>query len=112
METHNKNSTIKGESGLQIEYSIAGKLNKKIVSQYLLTPNETHNSSILNSKLWVQSNFVELQNLIKTNCKKIYDVDITAYNKNREEDENEIKDKCGLKSYFEDGLEIGPFFKP
>ena len=52
LETYNKDLIIKGRSGLQIENLIAGKLNKAIVSKYLLTPCNTHNSSILNSKLW------------------------------------------------------------
>ena len=112
LEIQNKDSTIKGESGLQIEYLIAGKLNKAIVSKYLLTPSITHNLSLLNSKLWVQPDFEELQQIIKNNCKEIYDIDISAYSKNREEEENKIKDRYGLTSYFEDGVKIGPFFKP
>ena len=112
LEIQNKDSTIKGESGLQIEYLIAGKLNKAIVSKYLLTPSITHNLSLLNSKLWVQPDFGELQQIIKNNCKKIYDIDISAYSKNKEEEENKIKDRYGLTSYFEDGVKIGPFFKP
>ena len=112
LETYNKDSTIKGESGLQIEYLIAGKLNKAIVSKYLLTPRISHNLSILNSKLWVQPDFGELQQIIKNNCKSIYNIDISAYSKNREEEENKIKDRYGLKTYFEDDVKIGPFFKP
>ena len=112
LETHSKDSTIKGESGLQLEYLIAGKLNKAIVSKYLLTPCNTHNSSILNSKLWVQPDFGKLQQIIRNNYQRIYNVDISAYSKNREEEENEIKDRYGLKCFFEDGVKIGPFFKP
>ena len=82
------------------------------MSKYLFTPRISHNLSILNSKLWIQPDFGELQQIIKNNCKRIYNVDISAYSKNREEEENKIKDRYGLKTYFEDDVKIGPFFKP
>ena len=60
----------------------------------------------------MKPNFGELQQIIRNNYQRIYNVDISSYSKNREEEENEIKDRYGLKCYFEDGVKIGPFFKP
>lgn len=109
-----KKNKIKGESGFEIEYMIAGeRCIKNIYSNYLLSVYDSNNDNLLDVNLWIKANFKSLRNAILKNIKENSPEDITKYlNKNKEE---EIDDGEGrqyiMESFFIDGVEIGPLFK-
>ena len=107
------NEIIKGESGFEMEYLITGIKYSNIISRHILNNEDENNEKLLNVKLWVQPNFLELQELVVKNIKEFYNYDTETFlRKNREEEDNPDNKKNNLEIYFEDDVEIGILYKP
>jgi len=105
-----KTDEIKGESGLGIEYLISGsKKNNNFIFEYILNHAED-TKDLLNVKLWVQSNFDELQIKIWEKLIKLSETD-KNFNLSKYREENKNTSIYGLGVYYEDDVKIGPLFK-
>ena len=112
MEIIEKNTgKVKCESGLELENLIIGSKDK-FFSEFLLNKYEIINKNLLNSDLWVKTNFKDFQNLMRENVKKTKDEYISemVLSNNRENDGDKDLSKYCLKTYYEDDVEIGPLY--
>ena len=104
---------IKGESGFKMEYLITGLKYSNIISRHILNNEDENNEKLLDINLWVQSDFLELQELVVKNIKEFYNYDTETFlRKNREEEDNPYNKRNTFEIYFEDDVEIGILYKP
>ena len=104
---------IKGESGFKMEYLITGLKYSNIISRHILNNEDENNEKLLDVNLWVQSDFLELQELVVKNIKEFYNYDTETFlRKNREEEDNPYNKRNTFEIYFEDDVEIGILYKP
>ena len=107
---NDKTGEVRGESGFELEYLLTGIRNDSILSNFLLNVSSVDKSALLNDNLWIQPNFEEFQNILKTKIEKAFKCNYDELlRKNRENKSDNNQNRYVEGTIIEDGIKIELF---